>query len=56
MDGNEHSWTYDTHADFFFCSACGIEVNRMLFALEQDDNPDKHSYVLLDHIVDVECE
>lgn len=53
----EHSWLFDAFAGFYFCEHCKVEVDKYLYELEKDDNPEcGYTNELLDHIVDVECE
>jgi hypothetical protein len=52
----EHNWLFDTHAGFYYCEHCRLEVSKYLYELEKDDNPECGQTLLLDHIVDAECE
>lgn len=54
---DKHTWLFDTHAGFYFCQFCKVEVARMLFALEYDDREGQFDTgEILDSLVDVECE
>ena len=52
----EHSWLYEAYTGLYYCSECRVAVTEYLLELERDDYPNMEHVLLLDRIVDVECE